>query len=102
MTNFKSYEYEKHSRDICYGVQLVQVLIPYITHSQNERYIWLEVSAETLKTTETAETTTSLDRLETDVFNKPGTEESAETLSTTEAPETVDTTGKCVPTWFSF
>ena len=37
-----------------------------------------------------------------DVFNKPGTEESAETLSTTEAPETVDTTGKCVPTWFSF
>ena len=62
MTNFKSYKYEKHSREICYGVQ---VLIPYITHSQNERYISIEVSAETLKTTEATETTTGLDSLET-------------------------------------
>ena len=62
MTNFKSYKYEKHSREICYGVQ---VLIPYITHSKNERYILLVVSAETLKTTEAAETTTNLESRET-------------------------------------
>ena len=69
MTNFKSYKYEKHSREICYGVQF---LIQYTTHSQNERYISVEVSAETVKTTEAEETTRSLESLETDA--EPGLE----------------------------
>ena len=69
MTNFKSYKYEKHSREICCGVQF---LIHYITHSQNKRSISVEVSAETVKTTEAAETTSTLESLETD--GEPGLE----------------------------
>ena len=43
----------------------------YVTHSHKEKYISREVSAETVKTTEAAETTTrSLDSLETEA--EPG------------------------------
>ena len=57
------------SAQVCCGVQ---VLIPYITHSQNERYISIEASAETVKTTKAPETTTSLESLETEA--EPGLE----------------------------
>ena len=42
----------------------------YVTHSHNERYLSREVSAETVKTTKAAETTRSLDSVETEA--EPG------------------------------
>ena len=59
MKNFKSYKYEKHSREICYIDPL------QFTHYQNKKYISRELSAETVKTTEAAETTTNLESRET-------------------------------------
>ena len=42
----------------------------YVRHSHKEKYISREVSVETVKTTEAAETTRSLDSLETEA--EPG------------------------------